>query len=134
MESEMTPEFKAKWLEALKTYPKTVEHLKDEKGYCCLGVALEVYGCTWNERAHANDKRGPVFEPNPTEPYKYLNSGQELSRFGMQVLGLTRGDHDELININDNSPTFEPVIEYIEEHVKELDLSDIADLQYDANA
>lgn len=41
----MNEEVKAKWVEALRSgeYKQTRSHLKDDKGFCCLGVLCAVY-------------------------------------------------------------------------------------------
>ena len=40
----MNPEIKERWIAALESgdYPKTKGVLKDEEGYCCLGVLCEI--------------------------------------------------------------------------------------------
>lgn len=40
----MTPEFQKKWCEALLSgeYPQTKRVLRDDEGYCCVGVALDL--------------------------------------------------------------------------------------------
>jgi hypothetical protein len=48
----MTPEFKAKWIEALRSgkYQQTRGALKDDKGMCCLGVAADLIDSSqWND-------------------------------------------------------------------------------------
>ncbi len=44
MENKLDPEFKAKWVAALRSgeYPQGKGCLKNEDGYCCLGVAYKV--------------------------------------------------------------------------------------------
>lgn len=45
----------AKWIKALrsKKYTQTKSHLKDSKGYCCLGVACDISGLgTWTKTEH----------------------------------------------------------------------------------
>lgn len=41
----MKPEIKALWCDALESgdYPQTTEALKDDYGYCCLGVMCDLY-------------------------------------------------------------------------------------------
>lgn len=43
--SKMNPEVKAKWLAALRSgeYEQAKEHLKCGTGFCCLGVATDLY-------------------------------------------------------------------------------------------
>jgi hypothetical protein len=121
----MTPEFKAKWLADLRSgaYPKTTRHLKDDKGYCCLGVALCTLGAGWRSDGTQYTDNGVVaglyYMPLDFDDME-VNSGNELSEFGMELLGLEKGDHDELIrlndliHLNDERDTFDEVIGYIE--------------------
>ena len=46
MTIKLKPEVKSAWLEALRSgqYTQTTEVLRDETGYCCLGVLCDVYG------------------------------------------------------------------------------------------
>lgn len=41
----MNPEVKAKWIAALRSgnYKQTQYHLRDDYGYCCLGVLCDIY-------------------------------------------------------------------------------------------
>lgn len=115
----MTPEFKAEWLSDLRSgkYPKTRNHLKDEVGYCCLGVACETA------------KIGFPLDPNISTPgqkewYPFavddqmVCTGNELSQFGLEYIGLTTKQHDRLVHLNDDSDTFDRVIEYIENEIE----------------
>jgi hypothetical protein len=45
-ETKMPAEFKAKWIAALRSgkYKQTVSRLRDNFGYCCLGVACDISG------------------------------------------------------------------------------------------
>lgn len=64
----MRPEVKAKWLEALRSgkYKQTTGNLKDDVGYCCLGVLCDVYrntkkakGVRW-ENGYIRNKKGEL--------------------------------------------------------------------------
>lgn len=106
----MTPELKAKWIADLKTHAKAVGVLRDhdDRGlsYCCLGVACLTLGASFAERGTFNAPR----LPDGTA----INDGEGLSALGLTMLGISEKAHDELIRLNDESDTFEPVIAYIE--------------------
>lgn len=44
--NKLNPEFKSKWIAALRSgqYIQTVDVMKSNSGYCCLGVACVVLG------------------------------------------------------------------------------------------
>lgn len=112
----MTPELKASWLADLKSgkYPKTQNYLKTAHGYCCLGVLCETAGIGFSDEAQGSDIRWYV--PNHVD-YNDINSGNELSAFGMDQFGLTHDQHDKLTSINDRTDGFDEVIKYIEENL-----------------
>ena len=60
------PEFKAKWLEALRSgrYRQTSLMLRDKVGFCCLGVACDISGKgTWKAFLSSNGKQMQMFGP-----------------------------------------------------------------------
>jgi hypothetical protein len=108
----MTPEFKARWIADLRKYPKTVGYLKSDGAYCCLGVACLTLGAKFEDRltAGSHDER-PI-----------LNGCNLADRGGLtdstlRDMGLTVRDQTKLIDLNDCSSTFEPVIRWIEENL-----------------
>lgn len=80
MPDKMNPEVKAMWLDALRSgeYEQTFSRLRDEKGYCCLGVLCDL---------HAQTTGG---EWNMTELWKlrYLGEGATLPALVEQWAGL----------------------------------------------
>ncbi len=112
----MTPELKAKWLADLKSgkYPKTKGHLKDETGYCCLGVLLETIGVGFEDGIVEPDDDGrATYEPHQLEGAD-VHCGNELSYHGLQIVGLGDQEQNDLVGINDENTTFAEVIAYIE--------------------
>lgn len=108
---KLDPEFKAKWLEALKggEYKKgenvLYNNIKDS--YCCLGVACIVLGITKEQliggailserlEAHFGIEFPKAINYNYYEGYP---------------------NHSKLTWLNDKSDTFLPVIEYIEQNL-----------------
>lgn len=114
----MRKEIKKLWIEALDSgdYPKTTGRLKDEEGYCCLGVLCELYRKRRHRGKWVQGFTGPDFV---VEPYTY---GHVLPPPVARWAGLEEGNPEvneggSLASINDRSPTFEPVIEVIKENL-----------------
>lgn len=106
----MTPEFKARWITDLRKYPKTRSYLKNSTGYCCLGVACLTLGAKFEERFELGEWR-------PTLNGINLAEGQALTPCTLEQIGLAMSNQNTLIDLNDRSDTFDPVIEWIEEHL-----------------
>ena len=109
------------WLEALrsKLYKQTRGQLRDERGFCCLGVACEVY----NLQQRKNHKKQLT--------YKYFKYDGEFYRLPIKVqrwLGLTsvNGDYcghltsTNLIHKNDRGFSFNKIADIIESNPKGL--------------
>lgn len=103
----MTPEFKAKWIADLRKYPKTRSYLKNSTGYCCLGVACLTLGAKFEERS----MKRPILNGIN------LADGEALTPCTLDQIGLTMSNQNTLIDLNDRSDTFDPVIEWIEENL-----------------
>jgi hypothetical protein len=105
----MTPKLKKKWLSDLQSgdYPKTKFSLKDEKGYCCLGVLLESAGVGFEK-----DVYNAWTCKNPKLGHKAFLSKTALKKFGLKNEAVR-----ELVTINDAEESFDLIIEYIEENV-----------------
>lgn len=109
----MSPEFKARWIADLRKYPKTVGYLKNDQGYCCLGVACMTLGAKFKVIAtgpYAGDHRPILNDRN-------IADGEGLTYETLIDIGLTHSHQNKLIDLNDHSSTFEPVIEWIEENL-----------------
>lgn len=103
------PDFKAKWVAALRSgdYTQGHDRLKNKDAFCCLGVALDIQHWTWDrcERAVLNDE---VIGALDIPDSKYL-------------CGLSRNLAQNLIHRNDgcglfedNAQTFDQIADYIE--------------------
>ena len=90
----MTPELKERWIEALHKYPKTKGRLKNEEGYCCLGVLADIEG----------DLNNII---------KLWGFDMLLPRHKRQEYGLPLSIECELATLNDKTDTFAEVIETI---------------------
>lgn len=104
----MTPTVKAKWTEALRNgrYKQTIGTLKDEVGYCCLGVLCNVaLKGEWD----ADDN----FQP---EDAAFLENALNDSQ--LLELGLTSDQQTSLIALNDDDrDSFEAIAIWIDENL-----------------
>jgi hypothetical protein len=104
----MDPELKAKWLEALRSghYAQTREYLRQDGGYCCLGVLCDVVDPeAWGEE----------------DRWQYADEGDidaeicELPESFRHRAGITDRAQSVLIELNDcEEATFEQIADYIE--------------------
>ena len=117
----MTPEQKA-WLAALRsgTYKQIEGKLRDNDGYCCLGVACELHDATkWEEGAGG-------WEYWPEDPTRAIeDDGEridedmgvvELSPSLLEWLGLTDEGHRILASMNDNGKSFSQIADTVEKN------------------
>lgn len=103
----MKAELKQQWIKALESgdYKKGKERLYSKDGYCCLGVLGKILGLTI-------DNIGCQFagdESISTEVIHYPSLNKHLNK----------KHYTDLTTLNDLNDTFEPVIEYIKEHIHE---------------
>lgn len=103
----MNAKQKKLWLEALDKYPKTCGKLRDPDGYCCLGVAADIFG---DKNNWEYSKFGPYYCYRDKDD-SFTNS---LPRTIKEELKLTNQQCDQLILVNDSNPTFKEVKKIIE--------------------
>ncbi len=99
----MNPEYKQKWIEALRSgkYKQCKETLFDGVGYCCLGVLCEIGGLTRNESIYSDE-------------IGYKSEG-ELSISHLNRFGLHGSEQSHLIDMNDDcNKNFLEIADYIE--------------------
>ena len=92
----MKPELKERWVAALEgpyADKKTVAELKNNEGFCCLGVLIDIEKA-WVEGEQAN--------------HNY---------FPLGPMGLSGQMQEQLWELNDENDTFAPVIEYIRKNL-----------------
>lgn len=106
----MNQEFKEKLIEALQSgkYSKGKGALRRGDDFCCLGVACDLLNpngwgqiCPDKRVVWGNDELGLV-----------LNFLPRNSRIETEI-GLSQGEQHQLAALNDDSDTFDPVIEYL---------------------
>ena len=112
---------KSTWVDALTTYPKTRYGLKDDRGYCCLGVAgkelcdmsdlsllEECY--LYLEEGHFNDNLKQVLEQQASEEMIDYVRSLNINLFNYPTTENSRPKVQYFLSsINDNTDTFEPV-------------------------
>jgi hypothetical protein len=104
----MTPEFKQKWIEALRSgqYTQATQRLKNEDGgFCCLGVACHLIDpAKWS----------------PNKDVGGLDWGDCKSQLADQnladKLGLPTSLVQRLAIKNDEGTTFAEIADYLEQH------------------
>lgn len=116
----MDKNVKLKWLEALKSgeYQKGTGYLRDkEDKFCCLGVLCNLLkdesDYDWNT-ADVADKVY-CFTPNNGMADSFNWWGVPLQI--RQKIYFTKEHETELVSLNDNHPTWDEVIEYIEKEL-----------------
>jgi len=110
-------DIKTKWLEALRSgkYQKGECELLNNNKYCCLGVLCEIQE---RPKKHKNGFQfsfdgdvGGLDKENPL--YKKLNTFGTFKGFKIEIEGI---EYMKLAYVNDNSKTFDEVIEIIEKY------------------
>lgn len=120
---KLRPEVKTAWLAALRSgeYPQSRRNLRDEQGFCCLGVRNEL-------AVNAGVIAPPVFVNagngmGPHDCYAYagasgLSSQTEMewaygAEKGADTVSFMRAD-EEAASLNDNGADFMQIADWIE--------------------
>lgn len=104
----MDPVFKKKWIAALrsKKYKQTKGVLKNNAGYCCLGVACDIVDDSkWGHRSEiiaGCEYDNASYYCLPRHIQEKYNVSEELA--------------NELMAMNDNGSSFAEIADYIETH------------------
>jgi len=109
----MNAEFKAKWVEALRSgrYLQGHQRLRRGDTYCCLGVLCDLIDPARWEKENKD---------SPTSGYLwYIGEGQGysveyLSDNSLAVVKLTDAQQRKLARMNDLSKSFQEIADYIE--------------------
>jgi hypothetical protein len=118
----MNKYWKDKWLTALRSgeYKQTTECLRDDKGYCCLGVLSDLVAKEYPEQFKWNK-----FEELKVNKYQLTTTGNVESAVLMdEIVDITKvpdrygklEDEQYLTKYNDDGYTFEEIADLIEEH------------------
>lgn len=112
-ENKLPPEFKAKWVQALRSgkYKQCRETLFDGVGYCCLGVACKITG---------NRPKGLTIEKG-TNGIPDLITGQGNSHYSAdynpiveRLASLNDGTKHSIFNPKGKQYSFSQIADYIE--------------------
>ena len=93
------------WIDALRSgqYRQTIYQLERDGKFCGLGVVCEL----------ARKDGGPEWDDG-----LYLDSDYQLPRQMSRFMGLTQGDQNRLVNLNDKyRATFAQIADYIEQRI-----------------
>jgi hypothetical protein len=112
--AKLKPEFKAKWLEALRSgkYAQTYGALQDSAGFCCLGVACDMVAPDkWIDVDNADLKRHGEsgFMPDPA-----ICEAMFIDDAGVVV---TNTKHRLVCMNDDECKSFAEVADWIEENL-----------------
>lgn len=108
-EQKLDGEWRTKWLEALRSgrYAQTTTQLRsdDGVGYCCLGVACDVFD---PDKWHLASGAGNV------DGWGWDGSYGDLPVWMCASIGLHRDAESDLITMNDNGKSFDEIADWIE--------------------
>lgn len=119
----LDPEFKAKWVAALRSgeFKQTHGRLKSEAGHCCIGVLCHLAKrelATAGVNVVESDNDIKVSWGQADDEYCEVT---ELPCNALKLIGLTADQQNELINMNDGNPalsigcfSFPQIASYIE--------------------
>lgn len=96
-----------KWLAALRSgeYSQTTGVLHDDKGFCCLGVLLDVAGCPWDDNL-TQGEGASYYAAYPETSMEFMYD--QYYRVGvLDVFG-------ELAEMNDGGATFQEIAFHLE--------------------
>ena len=130
----MKQEYAMKWAEALESglYPQSKGTLRDDKGYCCLGVACEVAGkkFTKNPDNPSSCKYqlddGRSYAILPREVQDELGMGDSVGSLPLNQNGfptmimVDSKEFNHLAAANDGGKTFKQIAQAIRENWKQL--------------
>jgi hypothetical protein len=118
----MKPEIKKQWVAALNSgaYKQTINYLKDDTGFCCLGVLCDLYlkehNEKWEERESYN---GTKYFIDDYEDEQLPRPVQRWAGLGQGVPDVCLdGDYRSLAELNDEGNyDFKQIAQIIEEHL-----------------
>lgn len=105
-----------KWVEALRSgnYKKTVGQLSNEYGYCCLGVACDLY------EKETGDELPKSEDGDYDDVYLYGDFSCVKEWLGLRNGDGSYGDDDSLAKYNDGGKTFNQIADIIESQTEGL--------------
>lgn len=110
---------KKQWVEALDRYPQSGGALRNESGYCCLGVLCDLY-----DKAHKySDKYSVWAEKSGTLHYTYAGTESYLPEMVMRWSDLEDNDPYipemgiHLSELNDQETPFSEIASVIQQYL-----------------
>lgn len=119
----MNPEFKAKWVAALRSgeYKQCKNSLRQEDGFCCLGVACDISGLgSWTSNMSTTDYLYAVEDEREESRLTstivdYMGVAKSFDRVGYIPFYTDRdGNRVALTILNDEGCTFDQIADIIE--------------------
>ena len=109
----MTPEFKSKWVAALRSgkYQQGRDVLRKGDKFCCLGVACDLIDPDAWERDNGYSPSPPLHGTGDEMAWQGLNT----ETWDLPFIGIS--DAKALSAMNDRQSSFEEIADYIEAHV-----------------
>ncbi len=106
----MDVELKKKWVDALRSdkYSQTQGQLRNDKGYCCLGVLCDLLKESEDDWIYRNDA-GYTFKGS----YTCYPPQEIIDMYSFS--GVSTG---KLASLNDDKYSFEDIANFIEENVR----------------
>jgi hypothetical protein len=103
----MDAALKAKWVEALRSgkYEQAKGCLRDDDGFCCLGVLADVIAPEWTHEH---------FNPLSDEDNGLLEEAELLTKHGVNF---AIREQKRLAELNDHGSTFAEIADYIEKNL-----------------
>jgi hypothetical protein len=113
----MNEQIKEKWIQALRSqeYKQTKSILRDEYGYCCLGVLCDIYSKEMNVpwgKDYSHSYYYYYFDNTETLPIEVIEWA-ELNNESPSVT-VENGDKVELAELNDTGTDFVTISNYIQ--------------------
>jgi hypothetical protein len=115
---KLPPDFKAKWLEALRSgnYTQTTGMLRRRDGFCCLGVACDV-----NDPSGWGVSHGSMYYRMKSPSSGFIVSNDVPLEVWAALSQLNDSVSDSvqavLAHMNDNGKTFTEIADWIEENL-----------------
>jgi hypothetical protein len=103
------------WIKALRSgeYAQTRNALKDDKGYCCLGVLCDLTGGEWTRVLRRATYNNEIFD----EALESVGLSGDADQEGINII--VNGKNSCLVDLNDNAQlTFNKIADLLEKHFK----------------
>lgn len=117
----MNPDIKAIWIKALRSneYFQSYEGLRNNKGFCCLGVLMDCFINSENSDARwSHDIAGFYYIVSTQEVAPSYGLLHQTDRFKEWAGDIPRWVQHSLIHLNDTKQDdFNQIADWIEEHL-----------------